>query len=352
MQNAEIFAEICKAPGGARAIATMTFDDGLVKTALALSELTEKYNCMASLMLTTHRLNDETAAMWNELFDKGYLRPESHSHAHMYLNNAHPENLTEEIITSEVDYSFDLLKKYFPKYDCLGFAIPYSSYAPQAMKHVKGSCYAVRSGTCVLAYEHVRGKMQSLDPTFDGELGSWYSTLSVRMMGEKAVYKDMLTPENIMGYLDQCVENEGWFISVAHGIVEGENLDITVQDLGRIMKRMQELSEQGALWVADFSTAVKYIRERQNTELELIESQDGALKLKMSMRERTEDGLPLSHDVFNMPLTVRLELSNRASGVEYTVGGESRTASVVRSGDKAYAYIDILPWEEASARIF
>ena len=349
MKKTILNAEICKVKGGARAIANFTFDDGLVRTANALEELCEKYNCMASLMLTTHRLNDETAAMWNALFDKGHLRPESHSHAHMYLNSTHPENHTEEIMTKEIDGSFELLKKYFPKYDCLGFAIPYSSYVPVAMEHVRRSSYAVRSGTCVLAYESARGMMQSLDPTFDRELGSWYSTLSVRMMPEKKVY-DMLSPENIIGYLEQCVRDGGWFISVAHGVVEGENLDITVDDLGKIFAKAEEYAKCGDLWVTDFSTAIKYVRERQNTSLTLTDNSDGSVTVELNMADKTEDDLPLPREVFNLPLTVKLELPEGYTRAEYKEEGKTVSALMKNEDGRRYGYVDIAPSGKLNVR--
>ena len=340
-------AEICKAYGGARAIANFTFDDGLVKTAYALEELCEKYNSMASLMLTTHRLNDETAAMWNELFDKGHLRPESHSHAHMYLTNSHPENLTEEIMTKEVDGSFELLKKYFPKYDCLSFAIPYSSYAAPAMAHVKRTSYASRSGVCVLYNECARGKMQSLDPTFDNQFGSWFYPYAVRMMPEKAVY-DMITPEALTDYLNRCVRDGGWFISVAHGIVEGENLDITVEDLGNIMKTAKEHADRGDLWVTDISTAIKYIRERQNTTLTVTENEDGTATVELKMADLTADNLPLDPAVFNLPLTVKISLPEGKTGASYELDGKTVTVTAKTEECKPYAFIELTPNSKAT----
>lgn len=335
-------AEICKVKGGARAIANFTFDDGLVKTAYALDELCAKYNCMASLMLITNRLNDESAAMWNALFDKGRLRPESHSHAHMYLTNSHPENLTEEIMTKEVDGSFDLLKKYFPKYDCLSFAIPYSSYAAPAMEHLKSTSYMSRSGACVLYNESARGKMQSLDPTFDGKLGSWFYPYAVRMMPEKPVY-DMITPEALCDYLDKCVHDGGWFISVAHGIVEGENLDITVRDLGNIMKKAEEHANRGDLWVTDISTAIKYVRERQNTALTATENADGTVTIALKMADTTADNLPLKKEVFNLPLTVKLELPEGKTGASYEKDGKTVIAPTKEADGAAYVLVDVAP---------
>ena len=56
MKENRINAEIMKAPHGACAIATMTFDDGVQATNQALVGLLEEYGLKASLMLVPHRI--------------------------------------------------------------------------------------------------------------------------------------------------------------------------------------------------------------------------------------------------------------------------------------------------------
>ena len=335
-------AEIMKVKGGARAIATMTFDDGLVKTANTLNELCERYGCRASLMMCTYKLNDGSAELWRGIFDKGYLNPESHSRYHKYLTPSHPENLTEEIMKEEIEDSLSDLKKYLPRYDSLTFGIPYSSYAPEAYELLYRNYYAARGGICVLYNESARGKVQSLDPKSGNRDGDWYNPYGIRMMPEKSQVYPMITPDAIIEHLDRCVEREGWFLSVVHGTVEGENLDITVSDLARIMERMQYHAEHCDLWVATYTDAVKYIRERQNTALALSAREDGA-DITLTMADKTEDGLPLPASVFNIPLTVRLELPLGVRGAEWTQGGEKHTVPARLENGVAYAYLDIVP---------
>lgn len=350
-------AEIMKAKGGASAIATMTFDDGLYKTAEKLNELCEKYDARASLMLCTHKVNDDTADYWRELFGKGYLFPESHSTRHHYLTNSHPENLTEEVITSEIEGSVETLKHYLPDYDYLSFGIPYSSYAPVAFEHLFRTFYSVRGGVCVLVNKEYTGQVQSLDPIPGSKaVGGWYQPLGIRVMPEKAnvttVDYSAITVENIIAHLDRCVERGGWFISGTHGIVEGENLDIKAEDLERILARMQEHSRAGRLWVTDVGTATKYMRERQNASLECEEC-EGGCTVTVTLAKTTADGLPLDvtatgsdgrvRRVFSEPLSVKLELPEGTQAVAYTLRGEEKKALAFTEGDRAYAYVDVVP---------
>ena len=337
-------AWIEKAPNGASAIATMTFDDGLRETARILNELCKKYDIRASLMLCSGIRIDTTLDMWRALFAEGYLHPESHSHLHKYLTRSHPENLTEEIISDEIEGSLKRLNELLPGYDILTFGIPYSSYAEPAREHLYKSFYMVRSGSCVLADESARGKMQLADPPLDrGVPGSLYSPYVVRMMPEKSSVYPMITPDAILDYLDRCVRDGGWFISVAHGIAEGENLDIKVCDLEKIMKRMKEHKDRGDLWVTSLTDATKYIRERKSSTLEAVSEREGEIILSLNMSDTTEDGLPLPAEVFNYPLTVAVALEKEGDYVTYTLDGKSLSAPVIRKEDGVFAYIEMRP---------
>ena len=338
-------AEIMKAYGGATGIATMTFDDGLRKTAQLLDKLCEKYECRASLMLCTHAVNDDTVDFWREIFSHGRLFPESHSTRHHYLTQSHPENLTEQIITSEIEGSLETLRKYLPEYPCLGFGIPYSSYVEEAFAHLYRTFYVVRGGVCAIVSKSYKGMVQSLDPVpGSNEAGGWYRPIGIRMQPEKSYvngYED-ITVDNLIAHLNKCATEGGWFISGAHGIVEGENLDIKEEDISRIMARMQELSHAGRLWVTDLSTATKYMRERQGAHLEYTEARGGCT-IRITLDEMTPDGLPLTPSVFDHPLTVRVELPADARSAKY---GKSTSEGFTADGKK-YAYVNVVPNGEA-----
>ncbi len=358
-------ATLTKVKGGANAIASLTFDDGKVKTAYEVNELCKQYNCKASLMLITDRIDASNQAMWNQLFAEGYVAPESHSSNHEYLTpnppsgvtpEEHAKNQTPENIADEITGSLHDLQRWFPNYDTLSFGIPYSSYSKEAYAELNKSFYSSRGGVCVLTYSGYQGKVQSLDPAIGYKAGDWYQLLGVRMMGEKANPSNpdlnggapvenyaVLTVENIVGYLNQCVKDGGWFVATAHGIVPGENLDITVEDLGQIMAVMQRLQDQNKLWVATLSEATKYIRERQNSKATAYMTFDG-MYVEVTMDDMTEDGLPLTPDVFNMPLTVKVELPETWGRVVYSqAGGEEKTAYAFIENGVTYAYIDLVP---------
>ena len=140
----------------------------------------------------------------------------------------------------------------------------------------------------------------------------------------------------------------GWFISVAHGIVEEEKMDIKVEDLTRIMARMKEYADKGELWITDLNEATRYLRERQNTTVS-VSGEGDQYTVSLRMKDFTEDGLPLPTAIFDYPLTVRLTLPSHTMGISYSVNGETNTASAFDKGDARYAYAELPP--NTNARI-
>ena len=361
-------ASIEQAKGGADAIATMTFDDGKVKTAQKLNELLAKYDGKASLMLISD-MNIATAdqiEFWKLMLSEGYLAAESHSATHDYLTSntspgyTNPEHLCEEKYIYETKGALDKLLAAFPNQDVLAFTIPYSNYVPDARKHVMANYYAALAGECALTTPSHAGKVMSLDPpigdptTGSTPAGSWHNVLYTRL---QPIYSTssypQLTMENIIGYLDRCVEQGGWFITSCHGIFPGENQDLTVEQLEMLLSAMSTHQKAGKLWIASFSEATKYIRERQNSTVSAYTYGEGEYFVELTMADKTADGLSLTKTVampdgsqravFDMPLTVKVELPESWAQVKYTQGGSTAYSETFIEMGKTYAYVDLVP---------
>ena len=368
----KISAEIMRVKGGANAIATMTFDDGHPRTSAKLNELLPKYKSRASLMLYCRKSlsTDEQISLWRDILAKGYLSCENHSMTHDYLTSnpkyTDPANLCEEKYIFETKESLEKIRGAFPTQDVLSFTIPYANYVPDARRHVMKTHYAALAGECVLVQPENYGKMQSLDPkvgnveTGETPEGTWHNVYYARLQpiysvpreeGKAAIYPQ-LTMDNIIAYLDRCVRDGGWFITSCHGLYQGENQDLTEEQMEMLLQAMYKYVKENKLWVATFSEATKYIRERQNSSVTVTEA-DGAYLLTLSMNDKTPEGLPLDlrvpmpdgreRAVFDMPLTVRLNADFECEKVKYTQGGRVYYSDVQRDENTKYAYLDIVP---------
>ena len=355
-------AEIMKVKGGASAIATMTFDDGHPRTSRKLNELLPKYNAKASLMLYCRKslANGDEIALWRDVLSEGHLSAENHSMTHDYLtsnpNYTKPEHLTEEKYILETRDARDRIRDAFPGQDVLAFTIPYANYVPDARRHVIATQYSALAGECVLTDPDNEGLMQSLDPSFaDPETGvtpagCWHNVYYARLQpiysvprvdkGEtKAIYPQ-LSMDNILGYLDRCVKDGGWFLTSCHGIYQGENQDLTEEELEMLLSRMASYGDR--LWIATYTDATKYLRERQNSTLTERE-EDGITYLDLTMKRVTSDGLPLTDEIFNMPLTVRVDTAPDCEEVEYTQAGKTCIVKTRTEDGRRFAYLELVP---------
>lgn len=344
-------ATLTDAKGGAQGIATMTFDDGYLATAELLNRLCEEYDLKASLMLITSHFDNPSkpdVEDWREVFSEGYLAPESHSANHEYIvpeKNPYynADNNTEENINDEIVGSLAALNTAFPDTPVLTYAVPYSNYTPTALEVLMKNYYAARLGSCVLSTSSLNGKMQSLDPTHSSAAGGWYNPYMVRMQCNVDAYKSTNSAEAIVKYLQRCVNYGGWFISMCHGATKDDGIETTEEQLRTIFGAMKNYQSQGRLWVATYSEATMYIRERQNSTVEAYATDEG-LFVDLTMNEKTKEGLSLSPEVFNMPLTVKLELPSSWKKITYRQGeGEEIEASAFKEGGVNFVYLDLVP---------
>lgn len=315
--------------GGARGIVTMTFDDGYYSSAVILDELFEKYGLQGSLMLIASKLSG--AESWKRLFSHGNLEPQSHSMTHMPFRdqesdaaNHTPENYEREIVGSKTK-----LESLFPEFDCITFAIPHGGWTDAAAKIGAENYYLVRTTQ--------RGN-QTLDPGFTpGETGSWSKFRSPPVV--VGAGNDQL--EYLKSMVDAAKEGY-WYCPIAHRVGDVEGTEIPLDVLEGWCKYLSEAQEDGELWVTTLSSATKYVRERQNSTVS-ARYDNGAITVKVEMAAETADGLPLTPEVFDHPLTVKVMLPQEYQRVFYTVNGEMRVTEAIRDGFDNYALVDVIP---------
>ncbi|MBQ4110578.1 MAG: polysaccharide deacetylase family protein [Clostridia bacterium] len=342
----EFEAEITKASGGADSIVSMTFDDGLYDTALLLNEKFEKYGLKGSTMLISDRIADEeTIAKWQEIYDKGYLAPESHSATHkllptdeiaekeatgedgtvdetkkqQLLSHNTEENYQKELVQSKSD-----IESRFNT-SVVGFAAAYNVLSEGAYDVAMNTYHGIRMGS--------RG-IQSLDPETGNEKGQWHN-LYMRSFSDAKNDSKVLCDQ-----IGAAVKAKGWYISLCHGV--GDSGDITEENADVVFSHISELVKNGKVWCTTFGDAIKYVRERQASTLNASLNGD-VITLDLTREMTTEDNLPLVSEVFNVPLTVKVLLPEGWLAVNATQNDETTFVTATRKAGVSYAYIDIVP---------
>lgn len=308
-------AELALSPNGTRGIVSMTFDDGNQATASWLNEIFKQYDLHGSIMMITdsNLKNTESISFWKSIFADGRLSPESHSRTHMVLPSdswaakndpATLNNNTEENYIREIYESGDKIKTTFGSFP-LCFAPSNNTMSEGGMRVVKKFYYAMRQGT------RFGADIQSLDPIVGShDPGGWYN---LYMTGTKNKEDAILKGLNI------AATDGGWLVIMCHGIGENSG-DSTYAKFEPVLEQMSEAQKNGTVWVTTFSEATKYVRQRQNTSINLKQTAPGTYSLSLTLAEKTADGLPLSTEVFNLPLTVRINLPDGATHLAYRMG--------------------------------
>ena len=362
-------AEIAPAPDGARAILSMTFDDGDYDTAVWLDSEFEKYGLAGSCMLIvgkniadTYDPTNTRYLRWKELFAKGHLEPQSHTMTHDPIpseswatgnNEKHLRNNTQAKYKYELIDSRDLLRRYFPEQDILTLATsnntlstwtvvlgedgtPKKDAEGNYIKLQDGGATAVARGAYYAVRQGARG-LQSLSPdTASDGAGSWRS-LYMHRFSDADIEKGK-------AWIDDAVTKGGWLITLSHGITATSG-DYKMADADAFFAHAARYVASGDLWCATFSEATRYVRERQNSTVRAVAT-EGGFRVGVTLAAMTEDGLPLPADVFNYPLTVNVEVPGDVRAASYVEGGVTRYTDAFTAGGKNYVAVRVVPGTE------
>ena len=320
----EIKAEIMKAPSGASAIATLTFDDGVSSTSRKLREVMEEYGLVATLMIVPSRImaippyhvGYSDVEELTSLMEGGYIDIESHSYSHLYIaEEGHvdhkPENCNDENRLRETVGSLEWLREHFPNKHFVAFGVPGGNYDARTHEYLKKTFFAVRNSWRT-------DLLQSLTPPDNREDGGWYKLIRMGLSENRI--------DDALNYLDRCVEEGGWFIGASHNIVGEEigkhNYQISVDTLSILLRKMVSLRDEGKLWCASFGDATRYLREYEASTVTCVET-DRGVAVSVTMKDATPSGLPLSPEIFNYPLTVKVNMPSGRSVLVDVKPGET-----------------------------
>ena len=365
-------AEVTAAKDGAKGVLTMTYDDGFYETAVWVNQENKKYGLNGSCMLVAGKsalAND--LDKWTALFADGTLEPECHSMTHETMPadwSRHYQDDAKKAHNIQPKYKYELidakarLEQLFPGRDIICFApgdntLSTSSFALDAsgkailsspvndggaQKVASDTYYAIRQG---------KYGIQSLDPTFGIEEGSWYN-LKIQWFREWWKYGTT----NGLTWLDDTVRNGGWLIVMCHTVIgEGASdesagsQDISTTFADQFFSHAGDYVGSGDLWCATFGDATRYLRERQSaTAYRRMEG--GVLYVGLKLDRTTPDGKPLDESIFNYPLTVKARVPSGWNAATYDLRGKTVTANAFTdpSDGERYVLVNVVPGADGS----
>jgi len=308
--------KIAKFKNGAKGAFSFVFDDGCYKdsTKKVIEIFKDTYakhgvKLIATSAHTVNFLNDDLIAFWRETFKEGWFDLASHSMDHAFAYN---ENVDIEKRRKDAKDSKEALERIYDGMEVISYVNPGGTNTIEGCQVLKEFYYGNRSNCEEPPYNDV--------DTVD--------LIYAHAFVPNFKYKDLAPYKE---YIDTLTEKNVWGVQINHWISEKEQDTFhaqTVPSFALQCDYLAELSKKGEIWVPSFNEAVKYIKEYQNSTLEINEI------------SATESEILIKNDldakIFTYPLTLEIKTDN---DVEVTQNGEAKCYT----SNNGVVYAEVIP---------
>ena len=134
--------------------------------------------------------------------------------------------------------------------------------------------------------------------------------------------------------VDEAANKNGWCVLLHHGVGSGDYLAYTeVADIEGNLDYLDKNRDR--IWVESFGNVVRYIKERNAAEIEVVSSSDESIIIKV-----TDD---LDDSLFNYPLSIRCLLPEGWDTADVTQEGKDIEDTIVTANAKEYIMFKAVP---------
>lgn len=304
--------DICSFYNDKDGAVSFTFDDSNYQAASFYDSLFEKYNLRGTAMLVSGWLSSYD---WEGLFSRGRIDAGNHSVSHQLK---YDESVPEDEIDSDINGAWSALSNRFKGMDIITFAYPWGRVNDITDRTVAKHHYAGRIAGGYLAPKNPANEQ------------AWMRLPCYTVLTQT-------TADQLNKAADDAAEQKKWLIELWHGTAEdddmseGHNIKKGVCDTH--LKHIADLNDK--LWCGTFTQVTKYIREKQNSSVNIISADDKCIKLSF---ETT-----LNSSIFNFPLTVKFELPDGFENALITKKGEILESFTKTEEGKKYVYFNTVP---------
>ena len=269
------------------AIYTLISDDGYYDSGMILNTLAQKLNMHVTVAGFSRKITEDLEA-WKEIESQGYVEVISHSYSHKKMsedNTVTDDELYREIYTSRV-----FTENTFGK-PIIGFVCPNNEMTERGYAFLNEAGYfAVRRGT--------RGE-NPINPEEGNEPFQWFN-LGCRGIG------DVQSTAERNAWLDSAINNGTWLIEMWHNISPAGDSGYQPISTAMAQEHLEYVAyqrSQGNVWIASYQDAVRYLREKQNAQVQIVETDEKEVVLNLTC---DRDKLPL--ETFHDPLTLNVQI--------------------------------------------
>lgn len=135
----------------------------------------------------------------------------------------------------------------------------------------------------------------------------------------------------LLAMADPAIQQHHWGVYCFHGI-GAEYLSVSTSAFDELAAYLDTHRE---IWTAPFGDVLRYIQERKAAAIESHENVGGSIDVALSW--------PLDSQVYDLPLTLKVELISGTNRVTATAEGDRLQARLIKRNDSAVALVDVLP---------
>ena len=297
----ENFITIADVYNNARAMYSLTTDDGYAYTAAFLTDKFKNLDLKGTMGLVTDWMGKEGKMTWEQA-EKYVNGPNSvwgvasHTKSHDQTGFGSLNEMQMEI---EIGDAYRELKKHFPDEKILAVWPPGGITSDVSFK--------VTNKYHLISRRTGGGSTHNYLPMIKSEL----TYLAVYMADAKSDF------ETMKGWADNAVDRGQWLVEMWHGVGDKDAAswhgNVSEKDASMYLSYISKLQKEGKMWVATIDEAAAYTLEKMEGRISVLEKSDE--KIRFALTDTLDDA------VYDMPLTLNVNLPEEWTDAKVTQNG-------------------------------
>lgn len=326
-QNPPPKVNVTRWPQDRSSAISLTFDDGINSDLDHAGPILKKHHLNGTFFVTTQMGPwEKRKAEWKQLATDGNELANHTVHHPCLLPQItpHSQDYTPEMMEAEISGAAHELATVVDARRGLTFAYPCGNMSfGKPADEVKNAAFYMR----YVSENAFAARGVGSGPANPDEL----NVLDVSDLGSTADkgFVDLLK----LG--EPAFEDHNWGVYCFHG-VGGDWLSITPETLDELASYLERHSE---IWTATFADVIRYIQERKASSIAIKHSDDNSLTLAMHW--------PMNKQIYDLPLTVKIELPAVWTNVRAEGDGKQLTAKAAAQKSTTAVLVEIPVGTEA-----
>lgn len=135
--------------------------------------------------------------------------------------------------------------------------------------------------------------------------------------------------DDLVKLAEPAFANHNWGVYCFHG-VGGDWLSVTSETLDQLSAYLEQHPEY---WVASFGDVIRYVQERKAASIEITQGKPDSVTIAL--------GWPMDKQIYDVPLTLKVEVSGQWDAAQATADGKKLSARVAKHENGSAVLVDV-----------